>query len=165
MEKYQCLSQIKSLLSKNFKIKEESYVLNRKLNLYGVWSEEFGRTFLTKNTVIDKYECNEHCFVTTMEILDEEKLRDFIDYLKKCSLELVKPHRDHKTTYITGIIIGDRISKNIMKQVKRFNYTKNYMFSLYGWSILRLIVIDVETSDTYYNKAATELVEKLSFAK
>lgn len=163
LESGSCLKEIKIRLSKNFKVQENIKLLNETVDLYGIWTEEFGRTLLGKNKVIDKYECNEHCIVKSANIITEESLSDFYSYLKKCCNDLICPHIDHKTTYITGILLinGGQIQDSLIKKVKKLKYTKNYRFSFYGWSIVRLMVIDLENGRVYYNKAAKELAEKL----
>lgn len=165
LELNNCLNEIKIRLSKNFKIQEKVKMFDESIDLYGYWTEEFGRTLLGKDKIIDKYECNEHCIVKSVENLSDDNLNDFFNYLKRCCKDLVCPHIEHKTTYITGILLVSRggIHDTLIKKVMKLKYTKNYRYSLFGWSVVRIMVIDLENGKSYYNKAAGELEEKLKF--
>ena len=67
LELKSCLNEIKARLSRNFTVQENIKVFDEYIDLYGFWTEEFGRTLLGKDKVIDKYECNEHCIVKSVE--------------------------------------------------------------------------------------------------
>lgn len=160
------LNHIEKVLSSNFDIKKNVAIIDRKIDLYGFWTMEFGRSFLTKDKVIDKFECNEHCFVIKKDRLDKEDVEDFISYLKRGAKEVVKPHKDHKTTYITGIMIcNDVMDDDIKNMIKRFKYTKNYKLSFYGWSSIKLIVVNLKKEEIYYNSIAKEFMNNLTFEK
>lgn len=163
LELKSCLNEIKARLSRNFTVQENIKVFDEYIDLYGFWTEEFGRTLLGKDKVIDKYECNEHCIVKSVEYLSNDNLNVFYNYLKRCCKDLVCPHIDHKTTYITGILLVNRggLGDELIEKVKKLKYTKNYRCSFFGWSVVRVIVIDLETGRNYYNKAAEEIAEKL----
>lgn len=166
MEKLSYLKHIEKVFSNNFNMEFNKTLMNKKLDIYGVWNMKFGRTFISKNKVIDQYECNEHCLVIDEDKVDEKNLDDFINYLKECAINLVKPNRYHKTTYITGILIANEISnKDLIKKIKRFNYIKNYRMSFYGWCILRLVVVDFHNRKIYCNKISKDIASNLTFDK
>ncbi|MEG1256498.1 hypothetical protein [Clostridium sp.] len=166
MDKSRYIDYLQSIFSKYFDIEENKYLIDRNLELYGSWDMKFGRTFLSKDKIVDKYECNEHCLVINMDILTESDLNEFTDYMKKCAVTIVKPHKEHKTTYITGIIVTDCIERDsIIKSVEKFNYTKNYKLSFHGWSILRIVVADLNKNEIYSNRASRDLIDNLSFKK
>lgn len=158
------LNLIKKVLMKNFKVEENKSICGEIIPLYGFWNEYFGRTFLGKDKIIDRFECNEHCIVKELKYISEDNINSFINLLKLGTSTLVKPHIEHKTTYVTGIVIYDNskfIDESVKRKVRRFKYMKNYKLSIYGWSILRLVILDVQRGDVYYNKEGKELGEKI----
>lgn len=165
MERECYVDHIERVLNNSFEITHNKKIIDRDIDIYGKWSMEFGRNFISKNMIIDKFECNEHCMIKNVDMVTQEYLLDFEKFLEDCTLKIVNPHRDHKTTYITGIIITNDVEEEIPKLVKKYRYTKNYMFSIRGWSIVRLIVVDLINEKIYSNKASKELVESLSFSK
>lgn len=166
MDKLIYLNHLAKVFSNNFHLEINKILMNKRIDIYGVWNMKFGRNFISENKIIDEYECNEHCLVVSEDRVDEKFLDDFINYLKKCTLSIVNPHKNHKTTYITGILVTKNINdEDIMRKIKRFNYTKNYRMSLYGWSILRLIVVDLNNGEIYHNKISIDIVDSLSFDK
>lgn len=159
------LIKIKNMLSKSFELKENIKIADEAIDLYGIWTEEFGRTIFGKNKVIDKYECNEHLLIKEITTLSSENINNFEELLKLSTIKLVKPHVEHKTSYITGIILYNSnkpIDEIVKRKVEKLKYTKNYRFSLYGWSVVRIVVIDIERNEIINNKAAKEIALKLT---
>ncbi|MCS4464218.1 hypothetical protein JTT01_08700 [Clostridium botulinum] len=57
----------------------------------------------------------------------------------------VTPHKDHKSSYLTGILISENsIDDNIKQYVKKFKFAKAYKFYWFGWCDIRLILIDLK---------------------
>lgn len=166
MDKLSYLNHLAKVFSSNFNLEINKTLLNKRIDIYGIWNMKFGRSFISRNKIIDEYECNEHCLVVSEDRVDEKFLDEFINYLKKCSLSIVNPHKNHKTTYITGILVSKNINdEDMIRKIKRFNFTKNYKMGFYGWSILRLIVVDLNNGEIYHNKISKDIVHSLTFDK
>lgn len=164
MDNQTYIDYIKNMLSENYDLQEELYVLDKFVKVYGQWSMEFGRHLLSKKMIIDKFQCNEHCFVFEQDQVNEDYFKDITDFLKRCTVDIVKPHRDHKTTFITAVILTRNVSPDIIKKVKRFNYTKNYKLSFYGWSSVRIILADMDNEKIYGNSISRDFMKSISFS-
>lgn len=165
MEKQTYLDYIKEFLSENYEIEEKTYILDRYVPLYGRWSMDFGRHLFSQKMVIDKFQCNEQCFILEQEEINEAYFNDITEFLKRCTVELVKPHKEHKTTFITAVILTRDVSSGIIKKVRKFKYTKNYKLSFYGWSSIRVILADMDREEVYGNALARDFMKSISFEK
>ena len=166
MDRKNYVEYLSRTFEKNFSIEKNKKVMGQELLCFGKWSMEYGRTLLTKDKVVDKYICNEYCLIDSMEVLTEEKLSNFINYLKQGTIDLVKANKEHKSTYITGILVVDTIQhNNIKKLINKFSYSKNYKFSFHGWCEVRLVVVEIGDKQIYNNKACRDLVKNLYFNK
>lgn len=166
MNRGEYIDYLHNMFQKNFSIERNIQVMGQKLECYGKWSMNYGRSVLTKKNIVDKYTCNEYCLIGSEDILTEKKLMDFIDYLKKGTTDLVEVNKEHKSSYVTGILVVDKIENiNIKKKISKFSYLKNYKFSFHGWSEVRLAIVDIGEKDIYSNRASKELVKNLYFNK
>ncbi len=151
------LDNLSEIFKKNFELHKDIVIFDKKLNLYGKYKDIGGRTFLTKNDVIDKFEVYEHCLIQSYDDLKYQDLVEFSHYLKDMTIKLVNPNGEHKSSIITGIIVSKtNISKDIWDYTKKFKYNKYYKFTLHGWSSVKLVVIDLFNSKIITNKAARE---------
>lgn len=166
MDREKYVEYLCSTFQKNFSIEKNKKVMGQKFLCFGKWSMEYGRTLLTKDRIVDKYRCDEYCFIDSVSELTEEKLSTFKEYLKQGTVDLVEANKEHKSTYITGILVVDRIeNEKIKKSIRKFTYSKYYKFSFNGWSEVRLAVVEIGDKQIYNNKACNELVKNLYFNK
>ncbi|HAG42319.1 MAG TPA: hypothetical protein DCL31_01625, partial [Clostridium sp.] len=63
------LDNLSEIFKKNFELHKDIVIFDKKLNLYGKYKDIGGRTFLTKNDVIDKFEVYEHCLIQSYDDL------------------------------------------------------------------------------------------------
>lgn len=151
------LDNLSGVFKKNFQLYKDIVIFNKRLNLYGKYKDIGGRTFITRNDVIDKFEIYEHCLVQSYNALRYEDLVEFSNYLKDMTIKLVKPNGEHKSSIITGIVVSKAdISNDIRNYTKKFKYNKYYKFTLHGWSTVKLVVIDLYNNKIITNKAAKE---------
>ncbi|GAA0122497.1 MULTISPECIES: hypothetical protein [Clostridium] len=157
MELQLYLNNLSEVFKRNFELYNDIVIFDKKLSLYGKYKDIGGRTFLTQNDVIDKFEIYEHCLVQSYDDLKYEDLVNFSDYLKDMTIKLVKPNGEHRSSIITGIAVSkNNISKDICNYTKKFKYNKYYKFTLHGWSTVKLVVIDLYNNKVITNKAAKE---------
>jgi hypothetical protein len=158
MDKTLYLEILNQKFQRHFQIKNNEIIFQKQFDLYAKYSETTGRTFVTQKDIIDKFEVNEHCFVKTMENLDLETIYNFSEFFKQLTINLVKPHKEHKSTNITGVLVSENpISEDIQNFVKKFNYSKYYKFYLQGYSDVRLVVVDLTNKSVITNKKGKEV--------
>lgn len=165
MDKVQYLQLLNRKYEKHFQVKNNENIMNREFDIYAKYTEATGRTFLTQKDIIDKFEVNEHCFIKTFETIDLCMAIELGEYFKSLTQSLVKPHKEHKSTNITGVLVSESAINNDIKQyIKKFKYSKYYKFYFRGWSDVRLIAVDLTSGTVISNKKGKE-VEKIYLPK
>lgn len=161
MDKTQYLELINRKYEKYFQVKNNENIMNKNFDIYAKYTETTGRTFVTQKDIIDKFEVNEHCFIKTFRYVDLSMVNELGEYFKLLTENFVKPHKEHKSTTITGVIVSENvIDKDIQKYIKSFRCSKYYKFYFQGWSDVRLIAVDLAKGIVITNKKGKE-VEKI----
>jgi hypothetical protein len=142
-------------LNKHFKIEVDSEINNKKWDVLAVSNMVFGRHFISKQDIVDRYESNEYIMIKSYENLDEASIEDVMDYLKKLTETYIKPHKEHKSSYITVVLACDNTpNENIIKKIKSFRCSKIYKFYLHGFCEVKLVLVDLKDLTVITNKAA-----------
>lgn len=148
------INKLEDSYKTHFKIKKDTYFLENHLDILAHCKLVNVRTMLTENDIIDSFETNEFCFVKHLDNISEETLQKHINMLIEGEKLCVTPHKDHKSSYLTGILISENsIKDNIKKYVKKFKFAKAYRFYWFGWCDIRLILIDLKNQEVITNKA------------
>lgn len=138
---------------KNFNIRKDIDLCNKKISLFAEYKGVGARTFITQKDVIDKYEFNEYCIVNAYNEVNMEDVVEYAEYLKALINDLVKPHREHKSSTITGVIVcNTSIDKSTEKFIKKFKFIKPYKLYFHGWSDIRLLFVDLNNNLVISNK-------------
>lgn len=139
--------------NKNFNISKNIDLCDKKINLFAEYKGVGARTFITQKDVIDKYEFNEYCIVNIYNAVDMEQVVEYAEYLKTVINDLVKPHREHKSSTITGVIVcSTPIDKSTENFIKKFKFNKSYKLYFHGWSEIRLLLVDLSNNIVISNK-------------
>ena len=152
------IEKLSKKYERNFKIYKDEVIENKKINLYASYKNIAGRTFITKNDVIDRYEINEHCLIKKFDNINKDILMEFWEYGKKLTEVLVKPHSEHKSSDITLVMIcNESPREDEIKVIKKLKYSKLYKLSFYGSSQVNLILVDINNKKVYSSKMAKNL--------
>lgn len=154
---------LKSRFERHFSINTDVEVFNNKIDMLAKFSNISGRTFITKNDIIDRYENYEYCYIKKYDNITEEEAATYGQFLKKIVDECIKPGKDHMSTYVTGVIIGDNINDNAKKMVEKYCYSRAYSFYLKGWCDVRLICVGLENNEIITNKVGRKVVKAYQF--
>ncbi|KAB3527195.1 hypothetical protein [Alkaliphilus serpentinus] len=121
-------------------IRSERYFASKKIKVYGI-------------------ENHEYCLIKRVENLSYSVLKDLTDGLVKASEALIKPHHEHMSTIITGVLVVEgKVEDNLRNQIKGFQYSKSFLWGLKGWTYIRLLVVDIEDSMVYSNRRGKEVL-------
>lgn len=142
---------------RHFEITKDVTLFGEVFDIYAEFRNICGRTFITKKDVIDKYENYEYCYIKKFDIVKEEDVVSFGQLLKRIVNEFVKPNKDHMSTYVTGVMAGNRINGNAKEAVRRYSYSKAFAFYLKGWCDVRLICIGLDDNEVITNKAGKQV--------
>ena len=108
--------------------------------------------WLTKSIPIWSNECGEYAYVFSAESFSPELAKACIDFSLEDGLPRVKPHKEHQHTDIKVILIADSLDEQTRKTVQKSSFTKNYHFSLWGFTNLLTAAVDLGQEKAYPNK-------------
>ncbi len=108
--------------------------------------------FLVHSAVIGESESNEYVFFASEDTLDTQKLISLDNLAWDNGTARVKPHKHHRNTDITLIIVADTVSNEAKNKIKLLKHYKNYMFYFQGFSHYRLIVVDASNKEVFANR-------------
>ncbi|MGH4140212.1 hypothetical protein [Clostridium sp.] len=139
--------------NKNFDISKNIELCDKKISLFAEYRGVGGRTFMTQTDIIDRFEFNEYCVVKDYKNVNMEDVVEYTEYLKTVINTLVKPHREHKSSTITGVIVcSTPIDKSTENFIEKFKFNKPYKFYFHGWSEIRLLLVDLSNNLVISNK-------------
>lgn len=152
-----------SKLERNFTIERDIVIFDNKIDLTAKFSNTSVRTFITKNDIIDRYDNYEHIYVKRYDNVTEKDVVTFGQFLKRISDEYIKPDKDHMSTFITGVLIGNHIDQNAIKIIEKFNYRKAFCFYLKGWCDVRLVYAGLDDNKLITNKDGKKVKKLYEF--
>ena len=115
------------------------------------------RYWLTKSIPIWGNETGEFAYVFSAESFDPALAEACIDWALEDGLPRVKPHKEHHHTDIKVILIADHFDEATRKLVQKKSFTKNYHYSLWGFTNLLTAAVDLCERKAYPNKAGHDL--------
>lgn len=135
---------------------EEKYTYNKEeFDLFALSNIRNEKYMATKKIRIYAFENDEYCFMKYYKSLDEDSLGKIIDILKISINDYIKPHDEHMSSTITGILAVDNIEdSDIIKKVKKFHYQKSFALGFKGWVDVRLVLVDLNRKDVITSKRA-----------
>ena len=144
-----------------FDIYPDYSILGRRLDLYArshVRSEKF---FITKKVTLGAWETNEYCLVEghSTEIYAPQ-VQDFTAFLVNAAGELVKPHKEHMSSVVTGILISEQgFDPTAIRIGRRFKHSRSFRFGLRGWYSVCLLLVDLLSGQVYANSKGKEVIK------
>lgn len=133
---------------------------------YASFNATSAKYVLVKKAELWRANCFEHVFFRLREKLTKKDIETFGEQIASyIEPELVRggkkwPEKDHMYTYMTAIYICEEgVAGDVKKSVQRFRYTKNYKFTIRGYSEARILVFDLENQKIFGNRAAATLVK------
>lgn len=141
------------------------YVIReREYPCYGYFFSHNEKYVLTREAKLWEAEAFEHILFLTCKKAGQEQLEEakFIirDYFEP---ELVRqgqkhPGKNHMYSYLTVVCISEgEVEKKIQKAVKKYWFEKVYMLNFRGYSLGRLIMVDLEKLRFYSNRSGEVL--------
>jgi hypothetical protein len=147
------VENLQKKLERHFNIEKDIILFGEIIDVHAKFCNISGRTFITKQDVIDRCENYEYCYIKKVDTVTEEETAAYGQFLKKVVNEYIDPDKDHMSTYVTGVIIGSSINDNVKKAIEKYSYSKAYSFYLRGWCDVRLICVGLNDNEVVTNKA------------
>lgn len=121
-----------------FHSSNECYVVSRKVKLWSAETHEFVYIFSVPELTASIYEsCRQEAHENGMQN--------------------IRPHIDHMSSYITVILICERMNDEAVRLLEKTRIRKNFLFSLHGWMEFRAVAVDLSSGRVVANRAAREL--------
>ena len=118
--------------------------------------------WLSKKITIWGNETNEFAYIFSDAFFDRDTVDRCIEYALKEGLPRVRPHKEHQYTNIKVIFVADAFDKETAKYIQKKSFSKNYKFSLHGFTELKTAAVDLAEEKAYPNRAGYELAKYFS---
>lgn len=115
--------------------------------------------WLTKKITVWANETNEFAYIFSDKSFDKETVDRCVAYALEEGLPRVRPHKEHQYTNIKVIFVADSFDKETAKYIQGKKFSKNYKFSLHGFTELKTAAADLSEQKAYTNRAGHELTQ------
>lgn len=150
----------------SFDIETPYEFAGERYDAYAAFRVTSAKYVLVKKAELWRANCFEHVFFQSLETLDANAVERFrAQIAEQIEPQLVRggkscPEKDHMYTYLTGIfIVEQEVPEEVRRAVRKFSFTKNYRFTIRGYSEARVLVFDLARRKVFGNRAARELVK------
>ncbi len=113
--------------------------------------------FLIKSARIWSNETNEYVYLFSAPAFTAELINTCIDYALEDGLPRVKPHKEHQYTNFLVIFVAETIGSEETKVIKKRRFSKSYNHSLWGYSLLKVAGVELNTEKLITNRAGHDL--------
>lgn len=96
--------------------------------------------------------CGEVCYFDCCETLDEQTMEQYAALFRQIHTEQVDAaDPSHDYTLISFVLCTDHVSRPVQKKIRRLSDHRQYKNGAYGWSALRVCVVDLSDGKYYCN--------------
>ena len=124
----------------DFRASNECFVISKKVKL---WSAE----------------TNEYVHVFSLPHLDVQEFESCRTRALELGMGKVRPHLDHKSSFITAVFLCDTIAADAAKALEKTRIHKDFLFSLHGWMDFRTAAVELSSGRVFVNGAARDMKE------
>ena len=136
-------------------------ILGRKLDLYARSHVRSEKYILSKKAVLGAFETNEYCLVEGHSArIFTPAVQDFTAFLVNAAGELVKPHSEHMSSLVTGVLVSEQgFDHEAIKIGTRFKHGRSFWFGLRGWCSACLLLVDLSSGQVYASSKGKEVIK------
>ena len=159
LEEY--LETLKRKYEAYFDIYPDYSILGRRLDLYACCHVRSEKFLATKKMVLGAWETNEYCLVEghSAEIYAPQ-VQDFTTFLVNAAGELVKPHKEHMSSVLTGILVSEQgFDPEAIHIGTRFKHGRSFWFGLRGWYSACLLLVDLSSGQVHASPKGKEVMK------
>ena len=99
----------------------------------------------SKKIVISAFEQYEYAYFYLADHLDGESAKELLDRTLKVGLERIRPHKEHKSSYVSLVILANTIAPEAKKLIQKTRFQKNFRLSLHGWMEYHIAAMECST--------------------
>ena len=115
------------------------------------------RYVLVKRAKLWEVATHEYLFFDVVDELDGDGLAQAVDLMTTEALKLVEPRPNHMFSNISLVVIAGSLAPGVEKAVRKVRFRKNFKWGLWGWSDLRVAVVDMARGRILTNAAGKAL--------
>ena len=108
---------------------------------------------LSKKKVLSAFEQYDYTYFYLTEHLDAATAQEQLDLALKAGMSRVKPHKEHKSSYVTLVILANTIDPEAKKLIRKTRFTKNFRLALHGWMEYHIAAMETSTNTFLSNPA------------
>ena len=112
---------------------------------------------LLKSAAISEAESHEYVFFATAESLDLAGVIALDETAWSRGTARVQPHKDHRNSDVTLVILAEHIAPEAMAAIKKFRHYQSYRFGFQGWSNYRVIALETSSGILTCNRLGQSL--------
>ena len=116
---------------------------------------------LLKSAAISEAESHEYVFFATAESMDLADVTVLDETAWTRGMARVKPHKDHRNSDVTLVILADHNAPEAMAAIKKFKHYQSYRLGFQGWSNYRVIALETSTGTLAHNRLGQSLKKLL----
>ncbi len=158
------LNNILKVYGSTFDIERNYELDNKNFSAYGYFNSKAEKYILVKEVNIWEASTFEHIFFLQVEKILEKDFQEIEELIKnKIEERFVRrgekyPQKNHMSSCITVVFISSTsINEEIIKKIQKFKFTKNYLFSIRGYLVTKILGVDLEENQIYYNREAKDI--------
>jgi len=99
----------------------------------------------SKKAVLSAYEQYDYTYFYLADHLDTNGARQVLDQTLRAGLDRIKPHKEHKSSYVTLVILANSIDEEAKTLIRKTRFQKNYRLSLHGWMEYHIAAMECST--------------------
>lgn len=144
-----------------FDIYPDYSILGRRLDLYACCHVRNEKFFISKKATLGAWETNEYCLVEGHSAkVYVPQVQDFTTFLVNAANELVKPHREHMSSVVTGILVSEcGFDPEAIHISTKFKRSRSFWFGLRGWYSVCLLLVDLSSSQVHTSLKGKEVMK------
>lgn len=124
---------------------------------YAEFHEHGEQYVLVKRAKLWEVDAFEYLFFESVECLDEAMLADLVEFMTTQAIQKVHPDPNHMTSYLSLVVVADRVADGVEKLVRKTKFRKNFALGIRGWADLRLAVVDLSSHSVTTNSQGQDL--------
>lgn len=154
------LKELQARYRAYFDIFPDYSLLGRTVGLFARCHVRHEKFFLSRKATIGAWETSEYCLVEGRQAgIGTDQVRDFTAFLVRAVDELVKPHEEHMSSIVSGILVSERgFEPEAIRLGTGFRHERSFWFGLRGWCSVRLLLVDLSSGKVYASRKGKEVM-------
>ncbi len=126
-----------------FDVERDRTMAGRAFPGYAEFHSYGERYVLSKRAKLWEVANHEYIFFDTVERLEEDAFADMVAFMETEALAVVHPEPNHMSSNISLVVVADAVDPQVERAARRTRFRKNFKWGLWGWSDLRIAVVDL----------------------